>query len=122
MNLVDEAISHLEEVVASLHDEKYGEYIVDALERYIRRYEGEPRRALELALGVWYDGPDLTKCVWAEFLIVRLQLVQYLPTLRRRREEILSPNSRFPKYWLKPTERSIESLEKEAARRGQQPL
>lgn len=117
MSLVNEAVSHLEEVAASLHDEKSGEHIVSSLERYILRHKGEQRKALELALVVWYEGPDLTRCVWAESLIVRLRLVQYLPELRRRRQDILSPDTRFPRYWLGPTERSIELLEQEAARR-----
>ncbi|MHB8927007.1 MAG: hypothetical protein ACYC9Q_04985 [Bacillota bacterium] len=121
MEPVDEAISHLEEVAANLQGQKSGEYLLKALENYIRRHEGEPRRALELALGVWFDGPDLTRCVWAEDLIVQLQLVQYLPALRRRRNEVLSSNSRFPRYWLKSIEQSIESLESVAETCGERP-
>lgn len=116
MSTVDEAVRHLDEVVTSLRGEEYGEYLLDALERYIRRHEGDARRALELALGVWLDGSDLRRCSWAEALIVRLRLVEYLPMLRQCREEALASDSRFPKYWAELFEQSIRLLEEADSR------
>lgn len=111
MDRVGKAISELDEVVAGMADEQYGEYIADALETHIRKREGEARRALELALGAWLSGPDLKRCIWAKTLIVRLRLVEYLSTLRKLREEAMEPNSRFPRYWLELFDHSIRLLE-----------
>lgn len=111
MDRVEKAVSELDGVVASMPDEQYGEYIVDALELHIRKYEGEARRALELALGVWLNGPDLKRCIWAKTLVVRLRLVEYLSTLRKLREEVLEADSRFPRYWLELFDHSIRLLE-----------